>query len=55
MIRKNKTLVNMPEVDLRSIDTSLLSREEKARIQKAKNREAAQKSRDMHKEYVTNL
>jgi len=41
--------------DLRSIDTSKLSREEKAKVQKAKNREAAQRSRDMHKDYVNNL
>ncbi len=32
-----------------------LSKEERAKIQKEKNREAAQRSRDIHKEYVTNL
>jgi hypothetical protein len=56
MIRKNKTQINPADLsDLKSIDTSTLSREDKAKIQKAKNREAAQKSRDTHKEYVTNL
>ena len=32
-----------------------ISKEERAQIQKEKNREAAQRSRDMHKEYVTRL
>lgn len=32
-----------------------MTREERARIQKEKNKEAAQRSRDMHKEYVSNL
>ena len=32
-----------------------LSKEERMRIQKEKNREAAQRSRDQHKEYVNNL
>jgi hypothetical protein len=31
------------------IDTSTLSREEKAKLQKVKNREAAQRSRDTHR------
>ena len=32
-----------------------LSKEERMRIQKEKNREAAQRSRDQHKEYVNKL
>jgi hypothetical protein len=54
-IRKNKTQTPLEYVDLKSIDTSKLTREEKARVQKAKNREAAQRSRDTHREYVINL
>ena len=56
MIRKTKT--QSPSLDvseLYKIDTSTLSREEKAKLQKSKNREAAQKSRDTHKEYVASL
>ncbi len=33
-------------------DKQNLSREQKVQAQKAKNREAAQKSRDQHKKYV---
>lgn len=32
-----------------------MTKEERMRIQKEKNREAAQRSRDQHKEYVNNL
>lgn len=32
-----------------------ITKEERMRIQKEKNREAAQRSRDQHKEYVNNL
>lgn len=39
MIRKNKIQLAFPDTqDLKSIDTSKLSREEKAKLQKAKNR-----------------
>lgn len=34
------------------MDTKRLVREERARVQKVKNREAAQKSRDMKKGYL---
>lgn len=36
-------------------NTIKLTKEERAKIQKEKNRQAAQRSRDMHKEYVNNL
>lgn len=49
-IRKDKLqATGIDYSDLRSIDTKKLTREERAKVQKAKNREAAQKSRDMHK------
>ena len=40
---------------LYDIDTSTLSKEDKAKLQRAKNREAAQRSRDTHKQYVLQL
>lgn len=50
MIRKNKAQSSLSDqAESRKIEPSALSREEKARIQKAKNREAAQKSRDSHR------
>jgi len=48
MIKKEKKS-NIP------IPAGKLSKEERMRIQKEKNREAAQRSRDQHKEYVNNL
>lgn len=55
-IRKDKLQSTVIDYsDLRNIDTKKLTREERAKVQKAKNREAAQKSRDTHKEYVKGL
>jgi hypothetical protein len=49
MIRKSKVQVLSEYSDLKNIDTSKLSREDRFKLQKAKNREAAQRSRDMHR------
>lgn len=55
-IRKNKLNQITPTYeDVNTIDTSKLTKEERAKIQKVKNRESAQRSRDMHKDYVVNL
>ena len=36
--------------DLKNIDTKKLTKEERAKVQKVKNRQAAQRSRDMHRQ-----
>jgi hypothetical protein len=38
-----------------NLSAGKMPKEERMRIQKEKNREAAQRSRDQHKEYVSNL
>lgn len=54
-IRKNKVgAVNEESSEIRD-DKKLLTKEQKMQLQKAKNREAAQKSRDQHKKYVETL
>lgn len=51
-IRKNKVgSVNEDSSEIRD-DKKLLTKEQKMQLQKAKNREAAQRSRDQHKMYV---
>jgi len=55
-----KKLIAKNKPDFSSIQhtekaTKKLSKEERAKIQKEKNREAAQRSRDIHKEYVNSL
>jgi len=53
MIRKEKNQTHPQREETNGV--LKLTREEKARLQKEKNREAAQKSRDNHREYVNSL
>lgn len=53
LISKDKNFHTTPQHTEKN--TIKLTKEERAKIQKEKNRQAAQRSRDMHKEYVTNL
>ena len=46
-IQQSHVIINYN--DVWSIDTKKLTKEERAKVQKVKNREAAQKSRDTHK------
>ncbi len=54
-IRKNKFgTVNEESSEIKD-DKKLLTKEQKMQLQKAKNREAAQRSRDQHRKYVETL
>lgn len=54
-IRKNKIgTVNEESSEIKD-DKKLLTKEQKMQLQKAKNREAAQRSRDQHRKYVETL
>lgn len=54
-IRKNKVgNVNEESSEIKD-DKKLLTKEQKMQLQKAKNREAAQRSRDQHRKYVETL
>lgn len=50
-----KKLIKKPNQVHQPNAAGKMTKEERMRIQKEKNREAAQRSRDQHKEYVTNL
>lgn len=54
-IRKNKVgNVNEESSEIKD-DKKLLTKEQKMQLQKAKNRQAAQRSRDQHRKYVETL
>lgn len=53
IIKKDRVVGHAQDGDERI--NNKLTKEERALIQKEKNREAAQRSRDQHREYVTNL
>ncbi len=54
-IRKNKFgTVNEESSEIKD-DKKLLTKEQKMQLQKAKNREDAQRSRDQHRKYVETL
>lgn len=50
-----KKLIKKPNQINQANPANKITKEERMRIQKEKNREAAQRSRDQHKEYVNNL
>ena len=54
-IRKNKVgNINEESSEIKD-DKKLLTKEQKMQLQKAKNRQAAQRSRDQHRKYVETL
>ena len=50
-----KKIIKKEKKSSTPVAAAKLSKEERMRIQKEKNREAAQRSRDQHKEYVNKL